>query len=60
MVLGRSVGADLRAATSLIREVAAQERGTHPMTRIFMKMPHDLFKLTTADENVTYSRFEGG
>jgi hypothetical protein len=36
--------------------------GARPSTknRIFMRVPHDLFKLTTADENVPDSPFEGG
>ncbi len=36
--------------------------GARPSTKnhIFMRVPHDLFKLTTADENVPDSPFEGG
>jgi hypothetical protein len=46
-----SVGADLRGATNLTRATAATERGGHLEACIFMKVRHDLFKFTTADEN---------
>ena len=54
--LGGSVEADLRAAINLTRAIAATGDGGHPRgaylkTCIFMKVPHDLFKFTTADEN---------
>jgi hypothetical protein len=47
--LARSVGADLRAATSLDQVVAAQgdsghTRCSHVKTRIFIEVPHDLLR----------------
>ena len=46
-----NVGADLRAATILTQEVAAQERCSHTKNHIFMNVSHELFQLITADES---------
>ncbi len=46
-------------SASLNQEVAAQERCSYLKTLIFMKVPHDLFKFTSADEKTGGRRHKG-
>ena len=45
---------------SLTQAIAATERSAHLQARIFKRVPHDLFKFASADENVLDSPIQGG